>query len=238
MRLAALVPSLLATLLAACSGSMGPSSPASDGVRAYVAALRSKDPHDAYKLLDSATKRRVSYDEFELQWKQSEKERDWQIRVLEDSLKGNPDVGERASIGFADGKVVQLEREGKVWRLESELVSRTRAKEPRDAIRLFADAISGRDAKGALDMLTKRRRDGLAQQVGGFVLGLTKHVNEHIELFGADRAELRWDENGVRYRVVLKREEGEWRVDDLYIRAAPKDESSEGGVEGVLPDEL
>ena len=103
---------------------------------------KSNDPHDAYDLLSSRARKKLSYDEFALQWKQSEKERAWQAKVLEESLKGNPDVGERALISFSDGKLVQLEREGKTWRLESELVSRSRAKRPRDAIRLFADAIA------------------------------------------------------------------------------------------------
>ena len=225
-------------LFGACGGPSGPSSPAADGVRAYLQALRAKDPHDAYKLLDSATRHRISFEEFSLEWKQSEKERDWQAKVLEESLKGNPDVGERATIGFSDGKLVALEREGKIWRLESELVSRKKAREPRDALRIFADAIAGHDVTSALDVLSQRRRDGLTKQVSSFVSGLARHVNEHIEQFGADRAELRWDENGVRYRVVLRKEEDEWRIDDIYIRQAPKDEGSDGGVEGVIPDEL
>src|SRR3954469_11430256 len=41
----------LLVLLAACGGASGPSSPASDGVRAYVQALRGNDPHQAYDLL-------------------------------------------------------------------------------------------------------------------------------------------------------------------------------------------
>jgi len=225
-------------VLAACGGPAGPHSPAADGVRAYVSALRAKDPHDAYRLLSSDARRKTSYDEFALQWKQSEKEREWQAKALEESVKGNPDVGERAMIGFSDGKLVQLEREGKVWRLESELVSRSRAKEPRDAIRLFADAINGRDLNAVLNVLTQRRREGLTKQVAGFVSGLGKRVNDRIERVGADRAELRWDENGIRYRVVLRKEEDEWRVDDIYIRPAPKDETNDTGTEGAIPDDI
>jgi hypothetical protein len=216
-------------VLAACGGPTGPASPAANGVRAYLAALKSNDPRDAYGLLSSSTRKKISYDEFALQWKQSEKERQWQVKVLEDSLKGNPDVGERAVISFSDGKLVQLEREGKTWRLESELVSRSRAKRPRDAIRLFADAIAARDVGGVLGVLTQRRREGLTKQIEGFVAGIGKRVNDKIDEFGEDRAELRWDENGIRYRIVLRKEEDEWRVDDIYIRPAPKDEDTKGG---------
>jgi hypothetical protein len=211
-------------VVAACGGGGAPSSPAADGVRAYVRALHANDAHDAYALLSSDARHQISYDEFALAWKQSDKERAWQAKVLEDSLKGNPDVGERALVSFSDGKLVPLEREGKTWRLESELVSRSRAKQPRDAIRLFAEAIEGRDIAGVLGVLTQRRRDGLTKQVEGFVAGIGKRINDRIDQFGTDRAELRWDENGIRYRIVLRKEDDEWRVDDIYIRPAPKDE--------------
>jgi hypothetical protein len=226
----------LAIAIAACGGASGPASPAATGVRAYVAALKSNDPRDAYNLLASSVRKKVSYDEFALAWKQSAKERAWQAKVLEESLKGNPDVGERALISYSDGKLVQLEREGKAWRLDSELVSRSRARRPRDAIRLFADAIAARDVSGVLGVLTQRRRDGLTKQVEGFVAGIGKRINDKIDEFGNDRAELRWDENGIRYRIVLRKEEDEWRVDDIYIRPAPRDE--EGDKSETVPEDF
>ena len=42
------------------------------------------------------------------------------------------------------------EDEGKTCRLESERVSRSRAEQPRDAIRRFAEAITARDITGVL----------------------------------------------------------------------------------------
>jgi hypothetical protein len=225
--------------LAACGGSArGPSTPAADGVRSYVHALKSNDAHEAYSLLSSDARKKLSYDEFALRWKQTTVERAWQVKVLEESLKGNPDVGERALVSFSDGKLVQLEREGKTWRLESELVSRSRAKRPRDAIRLFADAVAARDVGGALGVLTQRRRDGLTKQVEGFLSGLQKHASGPLEELG-DRAELRWDENGIRYRIVLRRQDDEWRIDDIYIRPAPKDDTNDSGggdIEGGTSD--
>jgi hypothetical protein len=227
---------VLAVAVAACGGASGPSSPAADGVRAYVRALRDNNPRDAYALLSAETRKQVSFDEFALAWKASDKERGWQARVLEDGLKGNPDVGERALISFSDGKLVQLEREGKTWRLESELVSRSRAKQPRDAVRRFAEAVAARDITGVLNVLTQRRRDGLKRQVESFVAGVGKRINDRIDQFGNDRAELRWDENGIRYRIVLRKEEDEWRVDDIYIRPAPRDDDSDKSDASVPED--
>jgi len=223
---------------AACGGPAGPSSPAADGVRAYLRALEADDPEAAYDLLSREARRDLSYDEFALQWKQSAAERKWQLRALQDGIKGNPDVGERAVISFSDGKLVQLEREGRSWRLESELVTRTRAKHPRDAIRLFADAIAQRDLEAVLGVLTERRRVGLMKQVEGFVAGIGKRVNDRIDQYGTERAELRWDENGIRYRIVLRKEQDEWRVDDIYIRPAPKDDSEGDEVGDELPDDF
>ena len=216
-----------AALVAACHGATGPAAPAATGVRAYIAALKSNDPRAAYGLLAASVRKQVSYDEFALAWKRSEKERAWQAKVLEESLKGNPDVGERALISYSDGKLVELEREGKAWRLDSELVSRSRARRPRDAVRLFADAIAARDVSAVLGVLTQRRRDGLTKQVEGFVAGIGKRINDKIDEFGNDRAELRWDENGIRYRIVLRKEDEEWRIDDIYIRPVPKDDDGE-----------
>jgi len=102
-------------------------------VRAYLAALHSDDARAAYGLLAPDARKNMSFDQFALEWKQTAAERAWQAKALEESLKGNPDVGERALVSFSDGKLVQLEREGKTWRLESELVSRSRAKRPPQA---------------------------------------------------------------------------------------------------------
>jgi hypothetical protein len=219
-----------------CGGASSPSSPAADGVRAYVRALRDNDPRAAYALLSAEARKKVSFDEFALAWKQSDRERSWQARALDDGLRGNPDVGERALISFSDGKLVQLEREGKTWRLESELVSRSRAKQPRDAIRLFAEAITARDITGVLNVLSPRRREGLTRQVEGFVAGIGKRINDRIDQFGNDRAELRWDENGIRYRIVLRKDDDEWRIDDIYIRPTPRDEDGEKTETGVPED--
>ena len=229
---------MLALMIAACGGPAGPATPAADGVRAYLQALRSDDAHAAYGLLSHDARKNLSFDEFALQWKQTASERAWQVKALEESLKGNPDVGERALISFSDGKLVSLEREGKVWRLDSELVTRTHAKQPRDALRMFAEAVAARDVNGALNVLTTRRREGIAKQVEGFISGLAKHANGPIDNFGNDRAELRWDENGVRYRIVLRKENDEWRVDDISIRAAPREDEGDKGQTETPPEDF
>jgi hypothetical protein len=215
----------LALTSAACGGSYNSKTPASKGVQELIAVLNSDDPHRAYELLSDEAKRAVSYKEFEQQWRLTAAERAWQTTALKDSLRGAPNVGERAIVGFPDGKSVPLERDGKLWRVEVPLVTHAQTPRPRDAIRAFADALEQRDVSAALSMLTKHRRDGLARQIEGFLRGLGDHVDDAIDEYDGDRAELRWDQGGIRYRVLLRREDDEWRIDDISIRMTPKDDS-------------
>jgi hypothetical protein len=221
---------VLATLLTAagCGSVLGKAPPAQDGVAALVKALEGDDPRAAYNLLSRQTRKQVSFEEFAVQWKAHKLERAWQARELTGALVGDPDVGERAAVTYPDGKSVTLEREGKKWRLEAALVSRVRAAKPRDAIRMFADAIRHRDLEALLRTMTMRRREGLGKQVEGFLAGIDRKVDGKLEEIGTDRAELRWDENGVRFRIVLRREDDEWRVDDIHIHPVPRSESDEG----------
>jgi hypothetical protein len=230
---------MMMALGAACGASSGgTAAPAADGVRALVAALRSDDPHAAYELLSADARKQVSYDQFALEWKQNGAERAWQARALEESLRGDPDVGERAQVSYRDGKMVQLERDGAAWRLQQALVGRARATQPRDAIRELAEALHHKDLAAALALLTARRRDGIARQIEGFVGGLDKNIDGKIEEMGTDRAELRWDQNGIRYRIVLRKEDEEWRIDDIHIRPVPEDDSGGEGSGSASIDDV
>ena len=237
MRLLASVALAAALVAPGCGAAPAHTSdPAADGVRALIAALTSDDAHAAYQLLSADVRREVSYDQFALEWKASAPERRWQAHALTESLRGDPDVGERASVTYKDGKMVQLERDGKAWRLEEALVGRARATRPRDAIRELADALHHKDLEGALALLTKRRRNGIARQVEGFVAGLDKHVASELEQSNPDRAVLRWDQNGIEYRIVVRKEDGEWRIDDIHIRPVQQDEPGDGSGSGSGDD--
>ncbi len=222
---------LLAVAFGGC-GAAGPGkTPAASGVDALIAALSSDDPRRAYDLLSEDVRRTIGYREFAAQWKQTAAERSWQTAALRASLRGAPNVGERAVVQVAEGKSVPLERDGEVWRLEVPLVTGIQTTHPRDAIRLFATALAERDVRGALALLTKRRQDGLARQIEGLIHGLGKHLDQPIDEFDDGRAELRWDEDGFRFRILLRRERDEWRIDDLSIRPVP------GGDDAIVDDD-
>ncbi|HUQ03612.1 MAG TPA: hypothetical protein VM261_14035 [Kofleriaceae bacterium] len=227
---------LAALATAACGSVIGKAPPAQEGVAALVKALQADDPRAAYNLLARETRRKVSFEEFAVQWKANKAEREWQAKLLAAELQGHPDVGERAVVTYPDGKSVTLEREAKRWRLEAALVSRVRAAKPRDAIRMFADALRRNDLEGVLRTLTMRRREGLARQIGGFLAGIDRKVDGKLEEIGTNRAELRWDENGVRFRIVLRREDDEWRIDDIHIHPVPRTPEEENTDEGGIRD--
>ncbi|MBK9030811.1 MAG: hypothetical protein IPL61_05630 [Myxococcales bacterium] len=209
-----------------CAGRLRNPAPARSGATAIVDALAGDDPAAAYALLSKDARTRVSFEEFRLQWQASAAERAWQVARLREALLADPDAGERATITFADGKAVALVRDQRRWRLDAALVSRTRAARPREAVRMFAEAIRAHDLNAFLRSLTRRRRQGLMRQLDGFLAGLERTVEGTIEEIGTDRAELRWDEGGMRYRIVLRKEGDEWLIDDLHIQLAPKDAPS------------
>ncbi len=172
-------------------------------------------------MLAEETRRSVSFDDFALMWKQSAPERKFQAHALEEGLKGDPDLGERSRVVYADGKTVYLQREAGKWKLESALVSRYHSANPRDAIQIFAEGVSARDYEGVMRILTSRRRDGIRKQVDAFATSLLRHLDDEITLVGKKKAVLRWEDEDSRYRIVLRKEGDEWRVDDIHIRAAP-----------------
>lgn len=233
--------SLLAAALAVasvgCGGRLRTPPPARTGAQAVVAALTGDDPAAAYQMLSRDARTRVSYEEFKLQWQASAVERAWQAARLREALTADPDAGERAAVTFADGKQVDLVRDQGPWRVEAPLVSRTHAARPREALRMFAEAIRAHDLDAFLNSLTRRRRQGLMRQVDGFLAGLERKVDGTIEEIGNDRAELRWDEGGMRYRIVVRKEDGAWLIDDIHIQPAPRDESTpEPGTDAPPPD--
>mgnify|MGYP001765074562 CR=1 FL=1 len=209
--------------LAGCA-TAGANRPATDGVRALVEALRANDPKRAYGLLSDDARRRLSYDAFAAEWAASEKERAWQVVALEEGLRGSPNAGERATVDAGGKSQLNLVRQDSAWKLETPLIAQAAATRPRDLVRMLAAAVQRRDLGAILNLLSGRRRDGMSEQLDGFLAGLSAHMNASIEMFGDDRAEMVWDHGGLRYRLVMRVEDGSWRLDDLHIQRTPRND--------------
>jgi hypothetical protein len=235
---------VLAVLLsaAACSprGAARASEPASNGVSAYLAALRSDDPRHAYSLLSDEVRKEMPYETFAALWKQHATERAYQARALEEDLKGGADLGERAKVTLPDGKSLSLHRQSGTWRLDVPLLSRTHAATPHVAVEVFAEALVRRDYEAVMRILTARRREGIGKQVDNFVTSLERHLGDpkhRIATIGKDRAELQWTDAGVVYKVVLRLEGDEWRIDDVHAWPAPPEGDEPESEPGKKPDE-
>lgn len=212
------------SLLATGCGAAGAraSAPAADGVRTLIAALGQNNPAAGYALLSSQTRKQISFAEFSIRWKQTSDERTQHAKSLADAIRIDAAAGERAAVRLSNGRVAYLVRTGATWRLETPLVATAVATKPRDAVQLFARAITERDIGAILATLTKRRRDGLAQQIDGFIKGVSKHADDALSDDGPDRRTLRWDDGTTRYEIILRLEDDEWRVDDIVVREVPK----------------
>lgn len=225
---AALVASLAicVSLALGCGGgarrSAGSASPASVGVEMVIAALRSDDPARAYALLSKDVRQEVDYEQFASRWKETAAERRERAAALQGELAAGPSLGERAQVTLADGSTVYLVREGNVWRLESPLLATLHADHPRETLQLFAQALTTHDYDALMRVVTERRRTAIGEMVEHLAASLTQHLQngtETIEILDETRGELRWDDGDIHYKIVLHKEGGEWRVDDVHIRA-------------------
>jgi hypothetical protein len=205
----------------ASSATLGPRSGASAGIEATVAALRSEDPARAYALLSADVRQQIGFEQFAQQWQATAAERRARAGELEAELRAAPSMGERARVMLADGSAVHLVREGSAWRLESALLSALRTGQPRESVQMFAQALTAHDYDALLQVLTERRRTAIGKMIDDMAKSLTGHLQsgaDNLEVIAEDRAELRWDDGDVRYEILLHKENGEWRIDDVHIR--------------------
>ena len=179
-----------------------------------VVALRSEDPSAGWELLAPDAQRAQRWDDFVVKWRTSKKEREQRAAALERTLREGEQVGERAQMTLADGPEAQLVRERDGWRLEAPLYAKPGAASPADALRLFARALDERSVTGVLRLLTSARREDVRRALDRFAGGLRDHVADGLDVTG-DHATVVWHDGEHRFRVTLKRENGEWRIDDF-----------------------
>ena len=222
----------LCVAIAGCGGDPAKRAtpPASEGVKELAAALRSDDPAPAYRLLSRDMQRQLDYEEFALQWKQHASERNARAASLEEELQSESSLGEKARLTYPDGKTVYLSREDERWRVDAAMVSRNHAGRPHDAIAIFAQAMFERDYDVIMGVLTERRRTGISRQVDSFVQSLQERLaspDNVVELIGEDRAEMRWDDGRKRYKLILRKEGDQWRIDDVQLQPTPMEPEDE-----------
>ena len=204
-----------AAAIAACAqAGAGEQTSAAVVIEAYLDAVAADDPRAAYELLSEREREMTSYGEFERAWRESPAERQRAARALRERAE---DVEERAVVTLGDGEPVHLSRRGADWRLDAPPTNRRLAPTPADAVARFADAIAERSVSDVLRILTDERRDTLAGRIESLDAGLNRHRDAPLERLSEDRAALEWHDDGARYRIILRRQGDEWRVDELHI---------------------
>jgi hypothetical protein len=210
----ALLPTLY-TLVAAACGSGAMSRDASTATaRAWVRALGANEPDDAYALLSDEVRRRTRFEDFARRWRETPVERARQAQALSTALGAGATLGERARVELSASSAMTLVREDGGWKLDAPLLPAARAHTPEEALKLLAEALDERSVNSVLRLLTVERQEAVRQLLDDFAAGLRAHLGDSIEVTN-DRATLVWSDGTRRWRVVLKREQGTWRVDDF-----------------------
>ncbi len=186
-------------------------------LHAWADAVKHDDPRGAYALLSPDQQKKTAYAEFERRWKETKPERDAQAAALESGLNDAPSLGERATVKLSDTKTTTLVHERGEWHMETPLLGATRASSPQDALKLFAAALEDRSLDGALRLLTSTRRDGLNELLTLFITGVKTHAGGEMVVTG-DRATMQWNDGKRRWKITLRQEGGEWKIDDIDMQ--------------------
>ncbi|HET6612753.1 MAG TPA: hypothetical protein VFG83_12225 [Kofleriaceae bacterium] len=205
----------LAVTMMGCGRTAHPvKAPVDHAVHSYINALRGDDPAALYRLLSENARAQVSLDELRDAWPDLARERAQRATDLEHALGGNG-IEETYAVTYPDGRVVRVIREQGHWRVGAVLASQTHAGRPRDAVAALTEALAARDIHRLLAILTSRRRQAIAPKLEQLTRSLREHQKSRIDLLAEDRALLSWEDRGIAYEIVLRKEGAEWRVDDI-----------------------
>lgn len=211
----------LAPGLAACGPAISTASPES-ALEAFARALREGDAETAYALTSEGYRRRVSREQLARWMRESPDE----IRALAEALSHPAGPAEQeAVVDVGEHGPIHLVRDPGGWRVASEVVDYYAQSTPRLALRSFVRAVERRRWDVVLRLVPQSEREGMSEaslrarwegaereEIQRLASGLRAALEggAPIEETG-DHAVMPW---GDRYRAVLVREDGAWRIED------------------------
>jgi hypothetical protein len=210
---------VLVLVLEACGSTPSPTKTA----REFAALLDAQSYGAAWALLSEESRARLDRRELERRMRENPEERE----ILIDRLSG--EVSERraeALYPLADGRVVRLVLEDGEWKLDGAILDVYSQETPRLAIASFARALRNRRYDVLLrfvprayltpdlteEALRKSFEEEMPEETASILQKLEDSATTPIEENG-DRARMSL---GGADSILLLREDGAWKIDDLY----------------------
>jgi hypothetical protein len=189
-------------------------------VRAFARALNRAKFDEAYALMSSDYRKRVSF----AQWKRRLTENPQETLDVSNALSGVRSTAEqRAVIAYDDGAQLELRREGERWFLTSNVVDFYDQSTPRAALRAFVRAMERKRYDVVMRLIPSADKEGITaermeqawtgderESVERMLSVLREHLEDPIEVIG-NHATMPY---GDHARVQFVREGEVWKIED------------------------
>lgn len=189
-------------------------------VRAFARALNQAKFEEAYALMSSDYRKRVTL----AQWKQRLTENPQETLDVSNALTGARNAAEqRAVITYDDGEQLELRREGDRWFLSSNVVDFYDQSTPRAALRAFVSAMERKRYDVVMRLIPAPDKEGITtermekawtgderESVERMLSVLREHLEDPIEVIG-NHATMPY---GDHARVQFVREGNDWKIED------------------------
>jgi hypothetical protein len=198
---------MAATLGCAHGPSRGPAANPEAMVTEWRQAPAKNDTHDAYRLLSSSLRARVSEADFTLQWKAAQAD----LSAQEEALAGAHTL-RRAAAELDDGRAWPLVQDPDRWRVAAVRPVDSGGDTPEDALRRLVAAVEARDYDAVVALLAEPLRTTLEQALAERLARLKAALRRGTIEASGSTARVRYD---TRYHIDLVQENGRWRVADF-----------------------
>ena len=198
---------LLANLGGACSASTLPGP--EQTLQAYARAEAKGDERALYDLLTTRSQEQLGRQGVAQAVRDGRRELAEQSRVLQGTPP--PNVSVSAQVAFHDGETTSFDLEDGAFRLTSADALPASARTPTQALDQLRKVLARRSYAGLLRVLSQETRHAMEQDIRALVDGLEQPDTLEIKRNG-DRATVSLPGG---HRVVLRREQGYWQVDDF-----------------------
>lgn len=175
-------------------------------LRQYIAAARGNHPDAAYKLLDDATRQRVTLEEFRRRWQTSQQEVVVQARLLDAALQKPPQITAQIALEKGRTKLAYV----KSWQITSGIEISSGGSTPKETVEALLRAAERRDYLAVKRLMTQPVAQAFEAEINKRIKKVRSALSKEIVIRG-NRAFVRAD----NYKLELVKEDGQWRVADF-----------------------